>query len=247
MKNSIVKKIAAILCCVLLAGIVPKGAYANELCINKVYLLGNDREEAFLDDTIVVEFNDIPNESIVSDAVITVSENGETIDYSDYEISLYLKVMHIKMHNLKKGSYYNFCISNVSIKPVNFTFKTVGFDVFAHKIEVNGNKVSAVVKSGYAKERTISFLTGLYNSENRLIGCFLNTVPTNSKKGQAISFNINYSGKYDYARVFALRDTANITPTDNTETVNRLKPVYCQDFNSTAVTKKTLSDNIVSK
>ena len=247
MRNSIVKKISLIMCCVLIAGLVPKIIFANELCINRVYLLGNDREKALLDDTVAVEFNDFPDKAVVTDAVITVSENGEITDYSDYEIGLKLKVMYIKLHNLKKGSYYNFRISGVSSRAVDFTFKTVGFGILANRIAVDGNKVSADVKSGYSAEQEIYFFTALYDFDDRLIGSFLNAVTLSSGTDSRISFDINYSGQYDHARAFAFSDIDNITPADSTEVFGRLKTVYHQDFNSPAVDKEFLSNNIVGK
>lgn len=244
MKINAVRAAAAAVCAALLFGIMPCGVFADSISAKSVCILGGDTQNAFLDDTIAVELNTAP--SNINSATLSVTENGTEITGADYEISLEGNTVYVKFSNLKKGSYYLCRISGICGKPIDFAFKTVGFDILVQDVKTEGGKVSAVVKSGYKEPHSVSVLTALY-AGGKLEKCFVNDAAANSRTGQTLSFDINSEKTYDDIKTFVFTDIKNIRPASEKETQNRIKPLYYENFDSTYVNDGAIQKYIVSK
>ncbi len=230
MRINIARAAAVMICTALLLAAVPCGVFAEDAY--SVYLLGGDSENAFLDDTIAVELNTAPTASA---AEVSLTENGTKTE-TDYDISVSENTVYIKFNGLKKGSSYVCRISGICGKPIDFAFKTAGYEVLAKDLKTENGKTSAVMKSGYSKPHTAAVLTAYYGSGGSLKSCSINNAEINPRTEQSVSFDTGYTGEYDTVKAFVFADFKSLRPADTAETKNRIKPLYYENFDSTYTT-----------
>lgn len=234
MKIKFVRAAAVILCAAMIFGIMPSGVFAADISAERIYLLGGDSENAYLNDTVVVELSEAPTDYAIAQTKLSAAVNGTQRELDGYKISADGKNLYIKFDNLEKGSYYVCRISGVCGKPADIAFKTVGFDFLVQNIvaDKQSKKASAVIKSGYSGQRKFSFITALYDGGGALEESELKEVSANSRYGENISFDIAYDGDYAYAKAFVFEDMKNLRPAETAETQKKMKPLYYENFDS---------------
>lgn len=168
------------------------------VCANVDFRYGTE-SGAYLDDTLVAEYNHILDENnVLNNAVVSITENGEASNAMAL-LSVESNKLIISLSGLKAGADYVVNITNVMDGADNIaydyevSFSTLDFSLKADEPTVADGVAKADVYSAYASGKTVIIAAATYDG-NKLTGVVLNKADVTSAAGEEISVDLTEIG-----------------------------------------------------